>query len=178
MKRKKNRCELRPIVYVKPFNEPEFAPEEGALPEDWWLARAFDVEVRYELVARESVGRKLRDALNQLHEERPTLTVEPALKKVTRYVTGLFAYAGKSRRKPTGKGRGAPGGCRGEFTREIYRLERSGVLLKEAKEAAVRWYRGRYPDAADPKFRSTESIEKSVRRVYRLRKTKKKMSTN
>ncbi len=179
MKWKKDRYELRPVLSVRPFGEPEFAPGEGALSKDRRLARAFEiVDLCDEVVERENAKQMLSAGLERLREERPTLTVGPAQKRVARWVREQFAYAPKRRGRSNGKQRGARDNRTGELPREAGRLKLRGLPLAKAKVAAFRWYRSRYPDAEHPKFRSRASIERSVRRIYRQNAPKKKMTTN
>jgi len=160
---------------VRSFGEPEFAPGEGALSEDRRLARAFEVvDLCDDVVERESAKQMLSAGLERLREERPTLTVGSAQKKVARWVREQFAYAPKRRGRSNGKQRGAPDKRTGELPREAGRLKRRGVPLEKARKVAFRWYRGRYPDGEHPMYRSRESIERCVRRIYGLEVAKKK----
>jgi hypothetical protein len=169
---------LRPIVLVKPFNEPEFAPGEGALPEDWWLARAFEViEVGYELSERKRAKQMMREAAERLRDERPSVTIGRGQAMFSRAASPVLGKAPKRRGKPNGKGRGAPGEIRG-LSKLIRKHASNGRVRSSVAEEKV-WveYNQTYSGDPDGK-RDRKSIGDSVRRYYWTRKLKKKMLNN
>jgi hypothetical protein len=172
---KKNRCELQPHLFVRPFGEPEFAPGEGAMSEERRLACAFEViEVGYKLSERKRARQMMREAAERLRDERPSVTIGSGQAMFSRVASPILAKAPKRRGKPNGKGHGAPGEIRG-LSKLIRKHASSGRVRSSVAEEKV-WveYNRTYSGDPDDK-RDRKSIGDSVRRYYWTRGLKKKM---
>jgi hypothetical protein len=106
---------------------------------------------------------RLREALQELREQHPRITLKSAHTRVARVMREVIPRKPRRPYKPTGNRRGAP--IKSDFTIEIRRLKKAGESCRDAQKKMFTWHRQRFP-IGHPQSRSRESINRSVRRIY------------